>query len=322
MKNEFTCPCCGSSNSHELYRKADHPLILEGFPDTSVIVKCESCGSAYANPMPTQEQLDHIYGDLFLYPAEFSNADIKGHTKYIYQIEKLLPKKSVKLLDIGCASGLLLSLAASKGWQVFGIDISEKLLEAASFRIPQASLFLGHIEDAGYEDNSFDAVIALNLLEQLTNPAKLLREVNRILKPGGLFLFKTVRIDSIPARKRKMDWDHLKWPGHLIWFSKESLDLLLEKTNLRVRKSQVTGVPYIPGVKRYMDHRHTQNDQSKDTDTDTQMEIVKASMPLVKRVVKIILRSGHLKACASYFNSTFRLGDTITVIAEKESDMT
>ncbi len=275
------------------------------------------CGTAYANPMPTRKQLDYIYNDVFTYPVEFSKSDTKGYSRYIFQIEKLLSQRSGRLLDIGCASGLLLSRAVAQGWEAFGLDTSERLLEVALQRVPQASLFPGPIESAGYGSDYFDAVIALNLLEHLRDPVKLLEEVDRVLRPGGIFLFKTVRIDSIPARKRKMNWDHLKWPGHLIWYSKKSLDLVLQNANFRVRKSQVTGVPYIPGVKRYMDHRIT-NNQCEDTGTTTQRQF-RTSMPLMKRILRIMLGNSLLKSCGSTLNSTFRLGDTITVYAEKKA---
>lgn len=185
--------------------------------------------------------------------------------------------------------------------------------------VPQATLFLGPIEMASYESDCFDAVIALNLLEHLSNPVKLLKEVNRVLRPGGLFLFKTVRIDSIPARRRKMNWDHLKWPGHLLWYSEKSLALMLQNANFRVKKSQVTGVPYIPGVKRYMDHRIYTNNQYANTGATMQSKQCKTSMPLIKRILKIMLKNGLVKSCASYLNTTFQLGDTVTIFAEKEA---
>jgi len=269
--------------------------------------------------MPSKDQLDRIYSDVFFYSSDFSGADARGHRKYIDQIETMLGSKG-KLLDIGCASGLLLSLADEGGWETYGIDISEKLLEAAGSRVPRASLFNGQIEDAPYENGFFDAVVALNLLEHLVTPVRLLSEVSRVLKPGGIFLFKTVIIDSIPGKKRKVNWDHLKWPGHLIWYSKESLVTLLNQSGFRARKTRVTGVPYIPGVKRYMDHRSTKNDSTETRGSSEKPDRAETSMPFVKKLLKAILRSSSLKTFASFINSTFKLGDTVTVYAERNSD--
>jgi SAM-dependent methyltransferase len=290
-----------------------------GLPDTAEIVKCDKCCTAFTWPMPSEEQLDKIYSDVFSYPEEFSSADTKGHRKYIDQIEALCSGPPGKLLDIGCATGLILSLADSGGWETWGIDISPKLMKAAGSRVPRASLFVGQIEDAHFETGFFDAAIALNLLEHLITPVKLLSEVSRVLKPGGIFLFKTVMIDSIPAKRRRENWDHLKWPGHLIWYSKESLNAVLHQTGFLVKKVKVTGVPYVPGIKRYMDHR-VSTDGSSGAAVHSKKTNTVTSMPIVKRSLKAILRSHSLKACASLINSTFKLGDTITVYAEKKSD--
>ena len=183
--------------------------------------------------------------------------------------------------------------------------------------VPQASLFLGPIKNADYDSNYFDIAVALNLLEHLTDPIDFLKEVNRVLRPGGLFLFKTVRIDSILARKRKMDWDHLKWPGHLIWYSKKSLQRLLQNTNFHIRKIQFTGVPYIPGVSRYMDHRMYGGEKDKNTQHKINHNQIENTMSITKKVMKIMLKNDLLKTIASNINNTFQLGDTITIIAEK-----
>ena len=316
-KKLVLCPCCESSESQALYRKKEHPHILQGLPVETIIMKCDNCAAAYTEPMPTQEQLEYIYREEFLYPDHFSKQEKKGLIKYINQLENLLGQKSGKMLDIGCASGLLLSLAVAKGWQAYGLDTSQKLLEVAMKEVPQASLFLGPIKNADYDSNYFDIAVALNLLEHLTDPIDFLKEVNRVLRPGGLFLFKTVRIDSILARKRKMDWDHLKWPGHLIWYSKKSLQRLLQNTNFHIRKIQFTGVPYIPGVRRYMDHRMYGGEKDKNTQHKINHNQIENTMSITKKVMKIMLKNDLLKTIASNINNTFQLGDTITIIAEK-----
>jgi 2-polyprenyl-3-methyl-5-hydroxy-6-metoxy-1,4-benzoquinol methylase len=306
------CPCCSGSDTSVLYTKKEYPFLLTGLPDTTVICRCASCSTAFADPMPGQEELDHVYGNVFDYPEDFTGSEKRGHLKYITSIEKLTEKPGT-LLDIGCASGLLLELASGKGWEPYGADISEKLIQAAQQRVPHASLFHGTVEDAGYEDGFFDAVTAVNVLEHLTDPKVFIKEVSRILKPGGVFLFKTVRIDSMLARRRKMHWDHLKWPGHLIWYSKQSLDLLLNTHDLFIQKARITGIPYIPGIRRYM-HASYGSPGSLKTDTSKTK-----SVPMVKKIVKTVLKNRVLRACASFLNNLFRLGDTVTVYARKKS---
>ncbi len=174
------------------------------------------------------------------------------------------------------------------------------------------------LKDAHFPSESFDAVIALNLLEHVLNPNGLIEEVNRILRPGGVFLFKTVRIDSMAARKRGFDWDHLKWPGHFVWFSRKTLLSMLSNSGYTVKKFTVTGIPYIPGVKRYMDHRISgSKEESGKTGTGKNS---RSSKPLVKRVITMILKSWMLKRVFAWTIATFHLGDTATVLAVKGID--
>jgi SAM-dependent methyltransferase len=89
------------------------------------------------------------------------------------------------VLDLGCGSGLALSLAAARGARTSGIDISPALLEVARRRVPAADLREGGLDVLPFADASSDAVLAINALQFAADPASALREVRRVLRPGG-----------------------------------------------------------------------------------------------------------------------------------------
>lgn len=89
------------------------------------------------------------------------------------------------MLDIGCGAGLALSLAATRGAQVSGIDISAPLLEVARGRVPDADLREGGLDTLPFAGESFDAVLAINALQFAADPVAALREVHRVLRAGG-----------------------------------------------------------------------------------------------------------------------------------------
>jgi SAM-dependent methyltransferase len=89
------------------------------------------------------------------------------------------------VLDIGCGSGLALSLADERGARTSGIDISGPLLAVARRRVPGADLREGGLDVLPFADASFDAVLAVNALQFAADPASALREVHRVLRPGG-----------------------------------------------------------------------------------------------------------------------------------------
>jgi SAM-dependent methyltransferase len=89
------------------------------------------------------------------------------------------------VLDIGCGSGLALSMAAQRGAVVSGIDISGSLLAVARRRVPDADLREGGLDALPFDDGAFDVVVAVNALQFAFDPAAALREVHRVLRRGG-----------------------------------------------------------------------------------------------------------------------------------------
>ena len=105
-------------------------------------------------------------------------------------------KSGDRLLDVGCGSGDLLAMAASRepGAILVGIDPDEDALELASHKIPgtihAAELHQGVAEQLPFDDESFDIVCVTRLLVSLDarSRADALRESWRVLRPGGRLL--------------------------------------------------------------------------------------------------------------------------------------
>ena len=110
----------------------------------------------------------------------------------------LLKKRGAKrILDLGCGDGLTLAFLAGKGFDVTGIDYSEIGLANARKRLAEtgksAKLIVGDIyAPLPFADGAFDAVIAYQVINhnRIGEIRKLLQEIKRILKPGGLFSVK------------------------------------------------------------------------------------------------------------------------------------
>jgi len=98
-----------------------------------------------------------------------------------------------KFLDIGCGAGLLTNDLAARGHEVFGVDLSEKSLAVAGRQDKTASVRYLQCDAASlpFENESFDAVAAMDLLEHVDDPVLIVREAARVLRPGGLFFFHT-----------------------------------------------------------------------------------------------------------------------------------
>lgn len=113
--------------------------------------------------------------------------------KMIHQHYPEQELKKLKLLDVGCGAGLLTNDLALSGIQVTGIDLSESSLEMAEKY--DTSKTVKYIKANAYqlpfEDKSFDVVTSMDFLEHVEEPLKVVNEISRVLKPGGLFIFHT-----------------------------------------------------------------------------------------------------------------------------------
>jgi 2-polyprenyl-6-hydroxyphenyl methylase/3-demethylubiquinone-9 3-methyltransferase len=97
------------------------------------------------------------------------------------------------VLDLGCGAGLLSNYLAEQGHRVTGLDSTAENLAVASSHDRTRSVVyqLGDARALPYPDASFDVVCAMDLLEHVEDPARVVAEVGRVLAPGGMFFFHT-----------------------------------------------------------------------------------------------------------------------------------
>jgi len=100
------------------------------------------------------------------------------------------------VLDLGCAGGFMAEALAERGARVTGIDPAADAIDAARAHAraggKRIAYDVGIGEALPYGDDSFDAVVCVDVLEHVSNLTLVLAEVSRVLRPGGLFLFDTI----------------------------------------------------------------------------------------------------------------------------------
>lgn len=105
------------------------------------------------------------------------------------------------VLDLGCAGGFMAEALDDRGAQVSGIDPAAGAIAAASAHATatgrQIDYQVGVGEALPFADASFDAVVCVDVLEHVADLPRVLAEVHRILKPGGLFLFDTINRNAL-----------------------------------------------------------------------------------------------------------------------------
>jgi len=97
-----------------------------------------------------------------------------------------------RFLDAGCGDGRFLgALDAELPEQVVGVDIAQRILETARVRIPRAQLRQANLESMPFEDEGFDLILSSQVIEHVIDAPAALRELYRILRPGGHLVIST-----------------------------------------------------------------------------------------------------------------------------------
>jgi methionine biosynthesis protein MetW len=136
---------------------------------------------------PVREYYDRYWSEEGFYP--------KGETRpdFGWLFERHISPDS-RVLDIGCGDGGTAGVwAAKEGCAYVGVDVSANAVRDARARGLDARL----IEDAAalpFEDDDFDAVVCIDVLEHLFDPLAAVRESARVLAPGGVAIYATPNI--------------------------------------------------------------------------------------------------------------------------------
>lgn len=248
----ISCNICGENMSKRFDKiKSIFPQYLAG---EYILVRCRKCGLVYINPRPSKSTLTSLYtsGD---YVSRYQNYDIsrinidikdKGYLDILRNLEKYIGKG--RLLEIGMGWGLLLKLAKDRGWQVFGIETSNRQIMFVKNQL-NIDCSQNTFEDMFFNDNSFEVVVMDNVLEHTLDPKNILLKVNRILSNNGIVVIRVPNVDGLYYRvsryynriydsPRKYEYRSERVSlQHMYEFSLNSLGRLLYITGFSVIKA-------------------------------------------------------------------------------------
>jgi SAM-dependent methyltransferase len=245
MMEHINCNFCNSDDTKPLFCKKEK----FGLSDSDfTVVQCRKCGLVYVNPRPSAEEIVEFYPETYSW-KETLRAESKI-TRLIRKLEKIYRnhllnyeiskvikvanKKTGKLLDVGCGSGDRLDIFRRAGFEVYGVEISssgEYAREHLGLDVKQGDLF-----EANYPDSFFDIITLFNVLEHTHNPQKVVCELHRILKEGGIVAIEVPNTDCMQFRLFKGRWAAVDVPRDLYYFNPDIITRLFEKNGLRVIK--------------------------------------------------------------------------------------
>ena len=201
--------------------------------------RCLECGLVRTSPVPAPDQAARYYPQGYYGHGKRYNTPLEKLLDWLYAFRTRLIEianglEPGRVLDIGCGRGLLLRQLRNRGWEVVGTELSQDSAHYAR-SILQIDVKTSHLGDLHLPADSFDTVILWHVLEHIADPADLLQEVVRILRPGGTLLVAVPNFGSLEARWGRAHWFHLDVPRHLNHFTPQTLRAMLEASGLYPR---------------------------------------------------------------------------------------
>jgi 2-polyprenyl-3-methyl-5-hydroxy-6-metoxy-1,4-benzoquinol methylase len=234
------CNICGTEGFTVIYPA--------GVAQVNQIVKCSGCGLMYANP---RKEADHV--EIESYPDDpnfdVERADPQRIEKERLQVRDLddtrehlndLYPARGRLVEIGSSFGYVLDSFRKDNWSVLGIEPNRWATKYASEKM-QIETTKSTLEAAKLPDGFADVVVMLHVIEHVPDPVGTLREIWRVLKPGGHLILETPRYDTamfwlLGRRERSISCD-----GHIFFFTSESLRKVYTAAGFQLERLNYTG---------------------------------------------------------------------------------
>lgn len=198
-----------------------------------LFVRCPTCGLRRQEPQPRAEAVLGRYDESYLrYETErhFAYRDIAlrslAEAGLVPGDSERRDGASKAILEVGCATGALLSAFKEAGWSAKGVEVGAAMAAYARERFG-LDVYAGTVEAAPVPAEAFDAAVATHLIEHLNDPRSLLRAVRRALRPGGSLYLVTPNVDGFQARLLGERW-RSAIRDHLYLFSLRTLASLLD----------------------------------------------------------------------------------------------
>lgn len=226
------CPLCGQPN----------PVKLE-IPGVNGLHQCRSCSFIFAPGIQSEDSAlyDSHFGDTNVHPT-YEKRDGEYVGRNVDRLNELLDiaepyKQTGAILDVGCSAAFFLHQARQRDWRAQGAEIAGWAVEFSRKELG-LDVFHGVLQDAKFPDACFDVVFSSHVMEHILDPLSLLREMARVLRPGG------AHITVVPTQMASPSWRLAGRfygdapPIHASYYTRRTFRVFCEKAGLRFKSCQ------------------------------------------------------------------------------------
>jgi len=229
------CPGCGCS--------FPHPLRGEGKPfefrtrslifrqNEYRIFRCGACGLVFKNSILSYDLFELLYGDVDY--SNWSACRTYPSERPVLRHLDSLPAGS-QVLDFGCSSGRLLEQANPRLGK-WGFEVNKTAAREAAAKGIQMPADWKNLKSL---QQTFDAVLLMDVFEHLSNPTMLLREMTELVKPGGMLVVSTGNADCRACQTDIPNFWYFRSIQHLCMITKHYASCFAEEYGLRLASWQ------------------------------------------------------------------------------------
>jgi len=240
-----SCPLCEADNQTAATLRYSHPDWR--------LKACRYCSFVYIENAPVYETLS---SDMpWETTSQLEESRREATRGYEYKLSKttrwrlhLLPRKQFaelllrhaepgNVIDLGCGDGSQLRNLHA-GYIPHGVEVSESLCREANTRFQADGGYAVHAPSLEglqkFNDQFFTAATLRSYLEHELQPAAILHELRRVLKPGGVVIIKVPNYGSLNRRLLGRDWCGFRFPEHLNYFTPATLRNMGEAAGFHV----------------------------------------------------------------------------------------
>lgn len=241
------CLICGATDAGVRYR-------ITRFD----VMQCRACSQVFLHPLPSEDEIRALFASLyttgdgsvpelkeyygFCFDDVPDNPLVEQYELWLDKIERV--RAPGRVLDIGCGTGLFLSVARRRGWETFGIDESEEATDHAR-RHFGLDPWVGEFASFADRGERFDLVTGWDVIEHSRDPVGLLRIARKCLADDGIVSLSTPNqrsvLDLFAGFFYRMSGGRVVAPlekfyieQHFLYFAPDTFRRCLELGGLRV----------------------------------------------------------------------------------------
>lgn len=245
------CPVCGGTSAELIFQQAFHEFERGGPIQGYDVVACVTCGTSFADGVPAQSEFDEYYRELSKYEyggrgGKESEDDSRRLKLLADMLQSVIPAKTSRILEIGCANGRLLSYLKNAGFRdLTGVDPSPGCARAAR-SLYDITVETGTVFELRKPIGGYDFVMTLGVLEHIRELNEAVQNIRHVITDGGrLFVGVPNASNLISAQDAPFQEFSVE---HITFFSPTSLRYLMEAGGFRTVRCDSVSIELHPGV--------------------------------------------------------------------------